>query len=169
MSRLFYRILASGALMAAITTGAFAQASQSDHDHEHGAAGEVVCGTILFNDGKEAEALANTKRNNPELYKRMVEYSKSTVDRRSVLSTAGDDDIIFPFFIRNRVTGQYDEIQAKLVFSGKWARIWVDTRDTGKSKVKVPAIAFGKDDAGLLLGITAARFNELVAGSTATN
>lgn len=41
--------------------------------------------------------------------------------------------------------------------------------DTGQAKVKVPAIAFGKDDSGLLLGITAARFGELLAGAKATN
>jgi hypothetical protein len=35
--------------------------------------------------------------------------------------------------------------------------------DTGQTKIKVPLVAFGKDDQGLLLGITAARFNELIA------
>jgi hypothetical protein len=35
--------------------------------------------------------------------------------------------------------------------------------NTGQTKIKVPLTAFGKDDQGLLLGITAARFNELVA------
>jgi hypothetical protein len=37
--------------------------------------------------------------------------------------------------------------------------------DTGQTKIKVPLVAFGKDDAGLLLGITAAKFSELVAGA----
>ena len=41
--------------------------------------------------------------------------------------------------------------------------------DTGQTKIKVPLMAFGKDDAGLLLGITAAKFNELVAGAKASN
>jgi hypothetical protein len=35
--------------------------------------------------------------------------------------------------------------------------------DSGQAKVKVPLVAFGKDDKGLLLGITSAKFNELVA------
>ncbi len=35
--------------------------------------------------------------------------------------------------------------------------------NTGQTKIKVPLVAFGKDDQGILLGITAARFNELVA------
>jgi hypothetical protein len=35
--------------------------------------------------------------------------------------------------------------------------------DTGQSKIRVPLEAFGKDDKGLLLGITAAKFNQLVA------
>lgn len=35
--------------------------------------------------------------------------------------------------------------------------------DTGTTKIKVPASGFGKDSGGLLLNVTAARFNELVA------
>lgn len=35
--------------------------------------------------------------------------------------------------------------------------------DTGQSKVKVPLDAFGKDKSGLLIGITAANFNDIVA------
>jgi hypothetical protein len=35
--------------------------------------------------------------------------------------------------------------------------------DTGKTKIGVPLIAFGKDDQGLLLGMTADKFAELVA------
>lgn len=41
--------------------------------------------------------------------------------------------------------------------------------NTGQTKIKVPLIAFGKDDQGLLLGITAARFNELVSKAHASN
>ncbi|MGE5562022.1 MAG: hypothetical protein ACM3ZV_01790 [Bacillota bacterium] len=35
--------------------------------------------------------------------------------------------------------------------------------DTGQTKIGVPLIAFGKDDQGLLLGMTADKFNKLVA------
>jgi hypothetical protein len=41
--------------------------------------------------------------------------------------------------------------------------------NTGQTKIKVPLAAFGKDDQGLLLGITAARFNELVAKAKGSN
>jgi hypothetical protein len=41
--------------------------------------------------------------------------------------------------------------------------------DTGQTKIKVPLVAFGKDDQGLLLGITAARFNELIAKAKESN
>lgn len=41
--------------------------------------------------------------------------------------------------------------------------------DTGKSKVRVSLTAFGKDNSGLLLGVTAARFNEIVAKAYASN
>jgi hypothetical protein len=39
--------------------------------------------------------------------------------------------------------------------------------DTGKTKIKVPIVAFGKDDLGLLLGINAAKFGELIAKAQA--
>jgi hypothetical protein len=35
--------------------------------------------------------------------------------------------------------------------------------DTGQTKIGVPLIAFGKDDQGLLLAMTADKFNQLVA------
>ena len=35
--------------------------------------------------------------------------------------------------------------------------------DTGQTKIGVPLSAFGKDDKGLMLSITAAKFNQLVA------
>lgn len=39
---------------------------------------------------------------------------------------------------------------------------------SGLSKVKVPLVAFGKDDAGLMLGITSAKFQELVTKAHAS-
>ena len=41
--------------------------------------------------------------------------------------------------------------------------------NTGQTKIKVPLVAFGKDNQGLLLGITAAHFNELVAKAHSSN
>lgn len=40
---------------------------------------------------------------------------------------------------------------------------------TGTAKIKVPLMGFGKDDRGLLLNLTAARFNELVAKAQASH
>jgi hypothetical protein len=39
--------------------------------------------------------------------------------------------------------------------------------DTGKTKIGVPLIAFGKDDQGLLIGMTADKFAELIAKAQA--
>lgn len=39
--------------------------------------------------------------------------------------------------------------------------------DTGTTKIGVPLMAFGKDDQGLLLSITADKFNQLVAAAHA--
>ena len=41
--------------------------------------------------------------------------------------------------------------------------------NTGQAKIMVPLIAFGKDDQGLVLGITAAKFAELVTKAHASN
>jgi hypothetical protein len=41
--------------------------------------------------------------------------------------------------------------------------------DAGQSKVKVPLVAFGVDNNGLVLGITSAKFNEIVAKAHAAN
>ena len=41
--------------------------------------------------------------------------------------------------------------------------------DTGTTKIKVPASAFGKDSQGLMLGVTAAKFNELVSKAHAAH
>jgi hypothetical protein len=41
--------------------------------------------------------------------------------------------------------------------------------NTGKTKIRVPLTAFGKDDNGLLLGITATHFNQLVATANSRN
>lgn len=41
--------------------------------------------------------------------------------------------------------------------------------DTGTTKIKVPATAFGKDSQGLMLGITAEKFNELIAKAHAAH
>lgn len=40
---------------------------------------------------------------------------------------------------------------------------------TGTTKIKVPMMGFGKDDRGLLLNLTAARFNELIAKAQASH
>lgn len=37
--------------------------------------------------------------------------------------------------------------------------------NTGQTKIKVPLVAFGKNGQGLLLGITAARFQDLIGSS----
>src|SRR4051794_27418556 len=102
MPRHLYRILFSGALVATMAVSAQAQTSQlpdADQDHD-GAVSGGVCGTFIFNDGKEREALANTARTNPEFYRQIVERSKAPA-HRSIQSS--DDAVVLPFFMRNRV------------------------------------------------------------------
>jgi hypothetical protein len=137
MSGTLYRMLALGALCASVTTGAFAQTAV-DTDHDAVISGsQAVCGTDLFNDGGEREALAKTARNHPDLYRKMLVDMKN---RNTRTLTAGDE---YPFLVRNRVTGEYDEISATLVYEGPLAKIFVDNADMTRIK-KTTTDAIGK-------------------------
>jgi hypothetical protein len=137
MSGTLYRMLALGALCASVTTGAFAQTAV-DTDHDAVISGsQAVCGTDLFNDGGEREALAKTARNHPDLYRKMLVDMKN---RNTRVLTAGDE---YPFLVRNRVTGEYDEISATLVYEGPQAKIFVDNADMTRIK-KTTTDAIGK-------------------------
>jgi hypothetical protein len=117
-----------------MAAGARAQVSEQPEagdSHVDAAASGIVCGTLLFNDGGERQALANTERNNPALYHRILERSKVASSRAMQSS---NDGVILTFLMRNRVTGQFDEVQAKLVYEGVRARIWVDVVDTTRIK-----------------------------------
>jgi len=129
MSGIFYRIVAASALCAAITTSAYAQTTDTDHENV-GAGSQIVCGTDLFNDGGERAALAKTALMKPELYKRMLADAKGRKERAAKLAS-GDE---FPFFIRNRVTGMYDQITATLFYDGPKAKVWVDNADVSRIK-----------------------------------
>lgn len=116
---------------------------QDEHTTQTGGALRGVCGTELFNDGKEAEALAATARVNPALYQRIMDRDKHP-DRYSPKKVA--DDIYNVFLVRNRKTGAYDEVTAVLVYNGRRARIWVDTLDRKRIKTStVNGLAKGLD------------------------
>ncbi len=146
MFRLVSRVLTLSALPIAISMGLQAQTTEfSDHDHDH--ADGIVCGAHVFNDGKEWEALERTARINPEAYRQIVEQGKHMRDRRSVLGAASMAEL--PFFVRNQETGGFDVVPATLLFEGRWARIWVDNKDTGRAEVKnkIADLARGLDSA----------------------
>lgn len=150
MTSAFYKRVTSIATAMAFALGlglpaVTAQTSnqQDEHVPPIGGALRGVCGTELFNDGKEAEALAATARTNPALYQRIMDREKHP-DRYSPKRVA--DDIFNVFLVRNRKTGAYDEITAALVYLGKRARIWVDTTDRKRIKTAtVAALAKGLD------------------------
>ncbi len=104
------------------------------------------CGTVLFNDSAlEARAAANTAARNPAVYRAMLERSRSKGPGRTVL---GGDDEFNQFFMLNRVSEQFDQISAKLIYKGRRARIWIDLQDTLRVKAStVAALARGLDSA----------------------
>ena len=144
MFRVVSRVLALGILPIAISAGLQAQTTDlNDSDHDH--AGGIVCGSLLVNDGRDKEVLERTARNNPEFYRMLVERSKNPKSNRAMLGV-GDT---YTFSVRNMATFEFDAVEAVQVFAGKWARIWVDVRDTSRSAVmtKIGAIARGLDSA----------------------
>ncbi|MBS1913484.1 MAG: T9SS type A sorting domain-containing protein [Bacteroidetes bacterium] len=104
------------------------------------------CGTFLFNDSAlEARAAANTAARNPGLYRAMLERSRSKGPGRTVL---GGNDEFNQFFVLNRVSEQFDQIAAKLIYKGRRARIWIDLQDTLRVKTStIAALARGLDSA----------------------
>ncbi len=124
-----FRVLPLLATALMIATAQFGVAQQRflPDVHNH-APGRGACGMIQMGDGREADALYNTAKKNPELYRRMIERSKRPAAAR-MLSVA--DDITNVFQVRNQLTDMFEEVTAKLVFDGRRARIWVDLRDTG--------------------------------------
>jgi hypothetical protein len=142
MPRSLYRILASGAVLLALVSGASAQTLQQDDDGDHAVAGGV-CGTQLFNDGREAEMLANTARINPAAYRQIVERAKGHGER--AIASVGEP---FTFSVQNRVTGAFDQVNATLVYDGIQARIWVDDVDSARIKpATIAQLARGLDTA----------------------
>ncbi len=104
-----------------------------------------VCGTQLFGVAEAQAAMANTARNNPEVYRRIVERAKRGAPEQ-MLSAAGVTT--HTFNVLNRVTNQFDEVVGRLVFTGRRARIWIDERDTARIKAAtIASLARGVDTA----------------------
>ena len=106
--------------------------AQSGREHDHLKEGTVSCGTqVMQSSTDRATVLENTRRANPELYARITSGKRAT---SGVMSAPMYDE--YTFLVRNRVTNQLEEIQAALVYTGPFSRVWVDVRDTGKSSHK---------------------------------
>jgi len=134
MSLHLSKFFVSGALVVMMAAGARAQVSQQPDAGQTGDGVAVgsVCGTFIFDDGKQSDALAATAQHNPDLYRHILQRAKESAPRSMQSS---DDGVVLGFLMRNRVTGQFDEVSAKLVYQGRRARIWVDVVDTSRIKL----------------------------------
>jgi len=130
MSGSLNRIIASGALFLTLATGASAQTLSHD-DTDHDAPG-IICGMELTNNEHRDEALANTARTNPELYRQIIASTK--MPNRRAIASVGDEHT---FYSLDYATNQYFEVTATLVYDGILARIWVDNADTARVKPTV--------------------------------
>ncbi|MBS1913486.1 MAG: T9SS type A sorting domain-containing protein [Bacteroidetes bacterium] len=138
------RHLVVAALMVAAPLFLHAQ-SASGPDESAVDANGGRCGVQLFGVAEAQAAMANTARNNPDVYRRIVERSKKEGGEQ-MLSVAGITT--HTFNVLNRVTNQFDEVVGRLVFTGKRARIWIDERDTARVKAAtIAALARGVDTA----------------------
>ncbi len=144
MSLRLSRSLLAALVLLALPLAAKAQHvsdTDGDDDMPHGA----LCGTQIMGALDRNVVLANTARANPGLYARMVERAKQG-NRPSILSAAAEET--HTFYVLNRVTQQYDDVEAKLVFRGRRARIWMDLRDSSRVKLTtISALARGLDTA----------------------
>lgn len=85
------------------------------------------CGTAIMNQVDPAEALANTARLHPDIYQKMI--APKSGNPMLMKRTAGDD-VQWTFNVLNQAGNNYDQVTANLKFTGKYARIWVDTSVT---------------------------------------
>jgi hypothetical protein len=128
--------LAISALMAlTMVLGAHAQQSANASTRST----SFVCGSDWMNAVNHDEMLANTARNNPETYRRIIAMASEKRQELSTLGAAGDEPE-WDFKVSNRVTNQYDFITGVMVWEGKYGRIWVDKADwTNASRKNVIA------------------------------
>ena len=71
---------------------------------------------------------------------------------------ASAQDVEYTFLVRKFGTSEYTEVQATLVFEGRFSRVWVDNRDTSRSatKTSLPKLVRALDTmiAGTAMNIT---------------
>jgi hypothetical protein len=103
-----------------------------------------------------ANGVASTGREQTESFTHVMNnLDRHRVVTKGAVSKATAADIIVGAPLRDvdgKPIGKIDSLDADSAIV-----------DAGQSKVRVPLVAFGKDSSGLLLGITAAKFNEIVA------
>jgi hypothetical protein len=116
-----------------------AHAQHTDNDSHQSTS--FACGSDWMNAVGHDEMLANTARNNPQAYRRIMAISS---EKRQNLSTLGaaEDEPEWEFKVSNRVTNQYDFITGVLVWEGKYGRIWVDKADWTNASRKTAITKF---------------------------
>jgi hypothetical protein len=119
-----FRAVAMAALSVAMTVGAHAGGGTEDAQ----APKPVVCGTDIMNAADPAEVLANTARQNPDVYHRIM--AGHSFQNPFFMKRAGDDDVTWDFNVFNRVTSSYDRVTGVLKFIGQYVNIWVDQNAT---------------------------------------
>jgi|GEM_PF-1167357 len=121
-----------------------AQQTSHDADHETAITATVgLCGNDVWNltveDGMQAAE--RTRVNNPALYRQMQMQDK--LRDRANLADIGDT---YPFYVRNRTTGELEQVSATLQAEGTRAKIWVDDallNDSRLSDTKIQQLAQG--------------------------
>jgi len=121
------RIAAAVLLMVSTTVGVNAQVDHADMSAADGS--HRACGLQWIDDGHNEEAVANTARMNPEVYRKMMERVKEGSSRIGLVGLSGD----YSFFVRQRNPPyNFESIEATLRYTGRRARIWVDDRDNAR-------------------------------------
>ncbi len=141
------RAIIVSALAVATTVGAYAGGGidqQQQSTQQPVAAEPAGCGTALMNETDPTVALANTARQNPDVYQRMQQRHLMPSPALMKRSSGGME---WTFNVFNRVTNSYDQVNATSVFEGKFARIWVDNTVTNVTPSIIAQLARALDTA----------------------
>jgi hypothetical protein len=153
MMRNFDRLMAAGAFALLGATVANAQAGTPSGVPGSGDSGKITNSNRENNAGYNHVLAAGVKSQNAE--------ERPTAQKKPAAGPASAADLKAGSALRDK-----DGVKI-----GTIATVEADGAvvDTGTTKIKVPLVAFGKDGQGLLLGITAAKFKELVAKAHSSN
>ncbi len=144
MIRSLHRLLP---IFALLLTAVVAHAQQEPATAASGSTGNswspLRCGAEMLRHRDRAATLRNTALLHPELHRKVMEPKSSG----ATLARAAAVDSTHVFNVYNGRIDDYDEVTARLVWAGTYARIWLDVKSTNVSNEVILQMARALDSA----------------------